>query len=142
MAVALFLTGPAKRHRMQDRHIIPNPRGRAKHDRMRVIKENALTHRTGGMDVHTELFGHTHLKEIGQIMPPLIPQPMPDPIGLNRLEAFEIQQGLQILDTGGIAFKHSHQIRTRRIGKAGIGRMRLITNLAQHLVRHLCRGQF
>ena len=131
MAVFLFLAGATQRDRMQHRHIVPDHGGFTDHDRMGVVNHDPAPDLGRRMNVDSENLRNAHLHEIGQIAFAMLPQPMPDPIGLHRLIPLEKQDWLQEPVAGRIAFIHRHQIGPRRRHQIGRIRIGIIRDFAQ-----------
>ena len=114
MAVAILLAGAAKGHGVQHRDVVADDRGLADDDRMRVVDHDPVAHPRSRMDVDPEDLGRAHLDEIGHVLAALLPEPVADPVALQRLEALEEQQRLQIAMAGRIALEHREDVGPRR----------------------------
>ena len=70
--------------------------------------------RAPGMDVDAEHLRGPHLDEVGHVLAPLLPEPVADPVALQRLEPLEEQERLQIAVAGRIALEDRQDVRPRR----------------------------
>ena len=142
MTVTLLVAGAAEGHLLQDGYIVVDDAGLADDDAGGVVEHYAPAHHTGRMDVHAEHLGVAALDEQRQIPPPRRPQAVGQPVHLNRMIAFEVENHRQItadgriplLDRGQVAGRHFDYL--RRLGK------RLVEQLTHdgrrhHLVRQL-----
>ncbi len=137
VAVFLFLACPAKRHGMQHGNVVADD-GRLTDDNgMGVVDHDPLPHLRARMDIDAEHLGDAHLDEVGQVPSPRPPQPMPDAIRCDGLEALEIHQRLQEPVTGRVAVKDGDDIGTHLRTEDRIRGKRLIRDLAQQLLGHL-----
>ena len=66
------------------------------------------------MDVDAEDLRGPHLDEVGHVPAPLLPEPVADPVALERLEALEEQQRLQIAVARRIAVEDREDVGPRR----------------------------
>src|SRR3546814_3525903 len=69
----------------------------------------------------SDLFRGPALQQEGHGLTVLVPQPVGDTMGLDRLEALEEQQRLQEAAAGGIALVHRHEVGAPRIADVGVG---------------------
>ena len=103
MTVAALLAGAAERHVLEHRHVVLDHRGRADHEAGGVVEEDAAPDPGRRMDVGLEHFRRPALEIEREILPVPAPQPMREPVGLDGVEAFEIEHRLERPGAGGIA---------------------------------------
>ena len=72
------------------------------------------------MDVDPEDLRGPHLDEVGHVAAPLLPEPAADPIALQRLEALEEQERLQIAVAGRVAVVDREDVRPRGDPELGV----------------------
>src|SRR3546814_7486618 len=80
-----------------------------------MVDHDAAAEACGRMDVDVEDFRGPALQQEGHGLTVLVPQPVGDTMGLDRLEALEEQQRLQEAAAGGIALVHRHGVGAHRI---------------------------
>ena len=103
MTVAALLAGAAERHVLEHRHVVLDHSGRADNETCCVVEEDAATDPGCRMNIGLEHFRRPALEIKREILPVPAPQPMREPMGLDGVEAFEIQQRLERPGAGGIA---------------------------------------
>ncbi len=103
MAVATFLAGAAESNAMQDRDVIADDGRFADHQAGRVIEEDALADARSRVDIRLENAGGTALQIEREITAAAIEKPMRETMGLQRLEALEIENGLHETQASRIA---------------------------------------
>ncbi len=96
-----------------------------------MVDEDARADPRRRMDVHLEQLGSAALQVEGQGLAPLGPQPVSEPVGLQRLEPLEEQEGLQVALAGRVALEHRAHVRLGAIDDAGVGLMGLLADLPQ-----------
>ncbi len=131
MTVARFLARAAQRHVVQHRHIVFHHRRLADHDAGRMVDEDAPAEPCGGMDVDGEEFGNAALQVERHRAAALVPQPMRNAVALQRMEAFEIEQRLDVGMAGGIAVVIGDDVGPRRLADIGRFRQRFVEQLAK-----------
>src|SRR4029077_19870623 len=102
MPVTSLLAGAAEGHALQNRNVILDHRRLADHKAGGVIEEHALANARGGVDVAPEHSRREALQAQGEIAPARLQEPMGEPIGLQRLEAFEKDQRSHSSRTPGL----------------------------------------
>ena len=114
MTIAAGFTGTAQGHGLQNRYVVFNHRRFADDDAGGVVQHDPATNLRRRVDIHLERYGNLILQEDRQRPTPLIPQPVADTIGLQRVESFQIEQ------RGGV-FIHRRVARSHRLNIAGGG---------------------
>src|SRR6266567_2475079 len=94
MAVAVLLAGAPEGDAVEHGNIVLDDGGLADDEAGRVIEEDAPPDPGGGMNVGLERRGGAALEIIGEVLAVALPQPMRQPVGLDRVKAFEIQHRL------------------------------------------------
>ena len=97
---------------------------------MRVIDHQTASDLCIGMNIDPEDFTDTGLNEVRKVLPTLLPKPVPDPIRLNGLIAFEVEERLQQRMAGRIPLVNSNDISPRRIGERGVRSIGVLATLA------------
>jgi hypothetical protein len=132
MPVSGFLPGAAQRDSVQHGDVVADHGGLAHHHSGGVVDQDPLADDRGGVEVHAVDGGDPALQEQGQVPAPRGPQFVGDAIGLEGLEALEVQEGHdQRAVGGGIALHHGGQIPSARLGDG---------TLAQDGQEHLVQG--
>src|ERR1700746_931569 len=85
VAIARLLTRSAEGHVLQDRGVILNHRGLAHDQPGGMIKENSASDAHGRMDIGLKRRRGSALEIISKILTPSAPQPMRQPMRLNRV---------------------------------------------------------
>ena len=95
MTIAARLAGAAQRDPMKHGHIVLDDAGGADDDARCVIHEDALADDGAGVNVRLENLRGEALERQGEIAAAILPEPMRQPIGLQRVEALEKSQADQ-----------------------------------------------
>ena len=103
---------------------------------MRVINHDPLSQFGAWVNINSEHFGNAHLEHLRHIIAPLLPQPMRNAIGLNRLETLEIKERLQKAMARWVTLINRNYIRTRVHSQTCIRCIGLITDFTQNLFGH------
>lgn len=106
MAVAPLLAGAAERHVLEYGDVVLDDGGRADHEAGRMVQEDAAADPGGGVDIRLEGLRGAALQVKGEILTPLAPEPMGQPVRLDRMEALEVEQGLEGTRHDGVAIQH------------------------------------
>jgi hypothetical protein len=114
MPVAVLLAGAAQRHRMQHRDVVADHRGLADHDGMGMVDHDPLPDPCPGMDVDPEDLRGAHLEIVRHVLALVHPEPARDPMALQRLEALEEQDRLQVAVAGRVALVDRQDVGPRR----------------------------
>ena len=85
-----------------------------------MVEHDAAAEFRARMDVHAEYFGGTVLQEIGQRFAFLPPKRVVNPVRLDGVEAFEIQQRQRISIAGGVAFVTRGDVAFHGAGNVGV----------------------
>ncbi len=141
VAVAGFLAGAAERHPLQDRDAALHHRGFADHEGGGVVEENAFAERHRRVDVGLEHFRRAALQIKREVAPAAPPHPMRQTVGLDRMEALEIQHRLDQPVGGRIAVEHGQHVRADRPHDRGVGAERLGEGVAEQMRGNLRIGE-
>ena len=95
-----------------------------------MVKENAFADARGRVDVDAKRRRDNALQHQGEIALSRLQQPMRQTIGLQRLEAFEIEQGLYHPEARRIAVGDRHDVGAERFADRRVARDRLLEGLA------------
>src|SRR4029450_7829894 len=95
VTVARRLARTTERHVVQDRAVIPDHRGLADHETGGVIEEDAAPDPGRGMDIALENRRRAALQIIGEVRAALLPEPVGEAMGLDRVKTFEIEHWLE-----------------------------------------------
>jgi hypothetical protein len=76
---------------LQNRHVVFNHRRFTDHNAGGVVEHDPAADLRRRVDIHLERYGNLILQEDRQRPTPLIPQPVADAIGLQRVETFQIE---------------------------------------------------
>ena len=120
MPVPALFPGPAQRHRVQDRDVVADHRRLSHHQSGGVIEEDARPDPGAGVNVGLEHFRGPALQIQREIALAVGPEPVTEPVGLNRVKPLIIEQGLQCSVGGGVAGQHGLDIRAHRVRDRGI----------------------
>ncbi len=91
MPVSRLLPRSSQGDIVKHRDIVLHDRGFADDHRSGVIDQDSLADSGGGMNIDREDFRNAALEIKRQAIPSLQPQPVGHPVGLQRVESFEIQ---------------------------------------------------
>ena len=105
-----ILARAAESDPMEHRDVVADDRGLPNHDPRTVVDEDARADARGRMDVYVEDHGDPVLEVEGEGMPALLPKPMGDSMGLEGVEALEMEEGLGEAPRGRIALHHGGEI--------------------------------
>src|SRR5215831_14080879 len=112
--VADLVAAAPERHVMQQGDVVIDHRGLADHKACGVIKKNAAADAGGGVNVALEYGRGAALQIIREILTRLGPQPMRQSMGLDRMEALEIQERLDEPAGGGVAIEGRNDVGAER----------------------------
>lgn len=135
MAVAALLAGAAERDVLQHRDIVLDHRGLADHEAGGMVEEDALADAGGRVDVGLEDFGGTALQIEREIAPALVPEPMRQAVGLQGMEALEIEHRLDQPVAGRVTIEHGGDVGAKALGDLAVIRDRLVESLGDQLGR-------
>src|SRR5262249_50614916 len=90
VAIACLLTRATEGHVLQDRGVILDHCGLAHDQPGGMIKENSASDAHGRMDIGLKRRRGSALEIIGKILTPSAPQPMRQPMRLDRVKTFEV----------------------------------------------------
>ena len=121
MTVAVFLAGAAEGDALQDGDVVLDDDGLADDDAGGVVDEDAPPHRHGRMDVDLELGRGPALEIVGEVAPPLVPEPVGQPVRLDGLEALEIEHRIDEPVTGRVALVDRDDVDAQHVGKVRAG---------------------
>ncbi len=93
--------------------------------------------RAAGIDVDAEHGRREALQAQREVAPPAPQEPVRQPIGLQRLEAFEVEQGLHHPEAGGIAVGDRHDVGVESLADRRIAENRLGEGLADERGGHV-----
>ncbi len=116
---------------MQHGDVVAQHRGLADDDAGAVVEEDPLPDHRRGVDVDLEEFGDPALQIEGHGLAALGPQPVADPVRLQRQEALEEQERLDVALAGRIALEHGLQVGLGGGDDGGIGLIGFLGHLAQ-----------
>src|SRR3954467_353446 len=135
MAVLVLLAGAAKRDAVQNGNVIFDHSGLANHESGGVIEEDAAADFGGRIDVGLEYRRRAALQIIRKILATFLIEPVRQAMGLERVEAFEVEQWIDEARGRGIAVEHCNQIRTESIAEIGSIAQGFIEGLANEIAR-------
>jgi hypothetical protein len=102
-----------------------------------MIEEYALPDADVRIDVGLEHRRGTALQVVGEVLAALAPQPVRQPMGLDRMEALEVEHRLEEAVGGGIAIDRRHDVGTERGAERRLILQRALVGLPDQLRRHL-----
>ena len=105
---------------MQQRNIVAQHGGFANHNACAVVEHDTAAEFRARMDIHAEHFGGAVLQEIGQRFASLPPKRVVNPVRLNGMEAFEIQQRQRIGIASRVAFVTRGDVAFHGTGDVGV----------------------
>ena len=135
MAVLVLLAGAAERHAVQDRDVVLDHRGLADDEAGGVIEEDAAADLGGGIDVGLEHRRGAALQVIGKILAALVVEPVRQAMGLDRVEALEVEQRIDEARRRGIAVVDRHQSARNALPISGSSRSASSIGLADQVAR-------
>src|ERR1700692_1545440 len=106
MAVLVLLAGAAERDAVQDRDVVLDQGGLADHEAGGMIQEDAEADPRRGVDVGLEYRRRAALQIIGEILAAFLMKPVRQTMGLQRVEALEVEQRVDEKRGSGIAVVH------------------------------------
>jgi len=116
---------------MQHRAIIANHRRLADDDAGGMVEHDALADHRGRVDVDLQEARGQALQIQGKVLAAGLPQRVRDAIGLERMKALEIEQGLDQAARGRVAFDRGHEVGAERLAERGIRGEHLVKRLVQ-----------
>ena len=135
VAVAALLAGTAQGHGVEDRHVVLDHRGRADHEAGGVVEEDAPADPRGRMDVALEHLRDPALEVEGEVAPAAVPDMVGEAVGLQRVEALEVQDRLQCPERRRIPVDHRADIGAERLPDPRIRRDRLVEGVGDEFGR-------
>ena len=93
--VAALLAGPAESHVLEHGDVVLDHGRRPDDEPGRVVEEDAASDPGGGVDVGLEHLGGAALEVEGEVLPPPVPEPMGEPVRLDRVEALEVEDAVR-----------------------------------------------
>ena len=136
MAVAGLLAGAAERHVLQDRDIVLDHRRLADDEAGGVVEEDAAAHRHRRIDVGLEDLRRAALQVEREVAPPRVPQPVRQAVGLDGVEALEVEQRLDVALAGRIAVVDRGDVATDDLAEFLIGGQRIVEGAADDVGAH------
>src|ERR1700737_399737 len=103
MAILVLLAGAAQRDAVQDRDVVFDHGGLAAHEAGGVIEEDAAADPGCRIDVGLEYRRRAALQVIGKILAAFLIEPVRQTMGLQRVEALEVEQRVDETRGRGIA---------------------------------------
>src|SRR6202163_4420735 len=103
MTVLVLLAGAAKRDAVQDRDVVLDHGSLAAHEAGGVIQENPAADPGRWINIGLEYRRRTALQVIGKILAAFLIEPMRQTVGLQRMEALEVEQRVDESRGGVIA---------------------------------------
>lgn len=122
MAVLVLLAGAAERDAMQDRDVVVDDGGLAADETGGMIEEDAAADPGRRIDVGLEHRRGAALQIEGKILAALLVQPVRETMGLQRMKALEVEQGIDEARGRGIAVIDGDEISAKRIADIGSSR--------------------
>ena len=80
-----------------------------------MVEENAAADARLRIDVRLEHLRRAALQIEREIPPPLVPQPMGEPVGLDGMEALEVENRLEEAGAGGIPIQDRRNVGAERL---------------------------
>ena len=120
---------------MQDGDVVLDHRGRAHHDAGGVIEEHAAPDPGCGMDIGLEHLRGPALEIEREVAPALAPVPVGEPVGLDRVEALEVEQRLQRPGRRGVAVHHREDVGAHALADGGVVLKRLVEAVSDEFRR-------
>src|SRR5262245_54252826 len=114
MAVAGLLPGAAQRDVLQDRAVVADHRRLADDDAGAVVQHDADADAGRRIDVDGEAARALALQVEREVTPALLPKLMREAVRDQRVEALEVEQGLDVAAAGRVAVVDGGEIRTKR----------------------------
>lgn len=141
MTLAMLLARSAQGNVMQHGNVAADDGGLADHDAGGMIEKGTRADLSGGMNIDLQLLGDLTLQVIGQGNAALVPQLVGDAIGLQGMEALEVQEGVNEPGTGGISLHDGEQVMADTLTKVDIIGDGVLHKPHQHSRRHDRRGE-
>src|SRR3974390_1815938 len=133
VTVLVLLAGAAERHTMQDRHIILDHRGLAHHQAGGMVEEDGTADRGSRIDVALEDRRGAALQIKREVLTAFAEQPMRQPVGLNRVEAFVVENRLDVAAGFRIAVAGSDDVSTEDLAERRLLFERVIVSLPDEI---------
>ena len=133
MAILMLLAGAAERDAMQDRDVILDHGRLAADEAGGMVEEDAAADTRGRIDVGLEHRGRTALQIGGEVLAALLEQPVRETMGLQRMKALEVEQGIDEAGGGGIAVIDGDEVGAEGVADVGIVAQRLVIGLADQV---------
>ena len=102
-----------------------------------MVEENAAADLGRRIDIDAEYRRRAALQVEREILPAALPQEVRQAVGLQRVEALEIEHGLDRARAGRIAIDHRADIGADRLAGRGLGLDQLVIGLANHIAGHV-----
>src|SRR5215470_9168318 len=98
-----------------------------------MIKENSASDAHSRMDIGLKYRRGSALEIISKILTSSAPQPMSQPMRLNRVKAFKVKYRFEKAVGRGIAVNRRHDVDTKRLADRGVRFERIGVSLPDHL---------
>ena len=141
MAVARLLAGAAEGHFVQERNVVLDDGGLADDEARGVVEQNALADFRGRMNIDREHFRHTVLQEVGKRFAAILPQPVRETVGLERLVALEEKHDFEIIYRRRIALLRGHHVTNSAPDRFRILPVKILENSFEHRWRKVLRTE-
>ena len=139
MPISSLLAGAAEGDFVQKRDMIPDHGCFADHETRRMIEQNAGTDFGSRVNIDCKDFADATLKVEGRFRAPLVPQKVPDSVGLQGMEPLEVEKRYRVAGTGRIPLPKSLKIGADRSTNACVRSHRIINDITEkHLRQRRC----
>src|SRR6185437_1313819 len=129
MAIAPLVAGAAEGNAVQHRAIVADHGSLADDDARGVVEHDALADHRRGVDVDLQEARGQALQIKREVLTSRLPKSMRNAVGLERMEALVIEQGLDQAAACRIALGNRHKVGSERLAER---RLRV-----EHLMKHL-----
>jgi len=137
VTVARLLARAAERNALQNRDIILDDTGLADDQRRRVVEEHALADSRRRVDVDAESGRGAALQQQRKIAPPRRQHRVGEPVRLQRVKTFEVEQRLHHPQARGVAVGDRDQVGAERDPDGGVAGDDIVVFLADQRGRQI-----
>eukprot|EP00963_Diacronema_lutheri_P005597 scaffold431_cov334-Pavlova_lutheri.AAC.112 len=131
MSVAGILSCTSQGDPLHDGHSISHDGRLPDDDPLAMIQQHPLPDAGSWMNVHAEFFAHARLQSDGHHLLSPAPERVGDPVCLQCVESFEVQQGMDVGRAGWIPVSHRQEVASQRFSQVRIRCQHFVEDLLQ-----------
>jgi hypothetical protein len=134
--VAPLLARAAERHVLEHGDVVLDHGGGAHHEARGVVEEDAPSDSRRRVDVGLEHLRRAALEVESVVLPPRGPQAVGEAVGLDGVEALEVEHRLHEPGAGGVSVGDGEDVGPDRLADGRVRGQRLVEGLDDELRRH------